>query len=1815
MSANSIDTALAELEAQINSCEKAVLRFIEEKKMKSENSVSNSKLNRQLQQNPIAIIGMASLFPQAKNLREYWQNIVNKADCITDVPDTHWSVEDYYDPNPRTPEDKTYCKRGGFLPEVDFNPMEFGIPPSILEVTDVSQLLSLLVAKAAMDDAGYGESRDFDREMVGVVLGVAMAKQLGMPLSARLEYPIWEKVLKSSGLSDEDTQKIVEKIKSAYVKWDENAFPGMLANVVAGRIANRLNFGGMNCVVDAACASSFGALKVAISELVEYRSDMMLTGGVDTDNTIMAYISFSKTPAVSPSENVKPFDAKSDGMMLGEGIGMVVLKRLEDAVRDNDRIYAVIRGIGTSSDGRYKSIYAPRKEGQIKALERAYNDAGFSPATVGLMEAHGTGTMAGDPTEFGSLRDFFALHDTKKQHIALGSVKSQIGHTKAAAGAASLIKTALALHHKILPPTINITEPNPKLNIQNSAFYLNTETRPWIKAEGEAPRRAGISSFGFGGTNYHVILEEYEAEQEKPYRLHHTPSEVLLFAPNSSELITKLEATLANLRSPDGARHYNQLTLECQSLSIPQTAARIGFVAENLPEACKLLQIAIDTLKLKSTATNWEHPQGVFYRAAGMELNGKVVALFSGQGSQYLEMGREAVMNFPELRRLYSRMDSLLIKDNLQPISDIVFPHPVFEEAAKTAQIATLQRTEYAQPAIGVFSAGLYSVLQQAGFKADFTAGHSFGELTALWAAGVLSEDDYLFLVKSRGQAMAAPKDPDHDAGSMLAVKEDISKIEPVLRHYPQVAIANHNSPSQVVLAGPTAEIIKINNTFQELGYGAVQLPVSAAFHTPLIAFAQKSFAIATKSVTFQAPKIPVFSNVTGKPYTPEPAAIQRTLEGHLASSVLFKQEIENIYNAGGRVFVEFGPKRILSNLVKDILGDKPHITVSLNPSTQKNSDRSLREAAVQLRVIGMTLALLDPYQVPAPLPAAETKKGLSVKLCGINYRSEKSKNAFIEALNDGFKVSNQESGVRSQELEVRNQKVEDKQPEVKVSSELLKTEQLEMIAPAPIAMNGNGNGHKKAPTITAVQPQTQPVILAQQPIQEVKMAMSPDKLVTFQQAIASLENLLAQFQQNQSENLQVHGQYLNHQMEYAKTFFQLMQQQHTLFANSASTAEATQIKQTVMESVERSMMQFHTQQGETLRVHEQYLQEQVEYTKNFFQLIQQEYSQIIAGEGVTVPEVKEIISATPVTQAPVSPTVKIVDTPPLSVVDTPVKDIAPVIPAPVPVVPAPPAVVPAPETIFSAPETILPASDAIIPAPVAIASAPDTLTSAPATVVKAPELTPVSSGTNIDDIGDNLLAITSDKTGYPIEMLELDMDMEADLGIDSIKRVEILGALQELYPNLPKPNLEELSEKRTIGQVVDYLQTHASRSLSVEIAITQAQQAAAALATSQLKAEAPATELLSPSPNTPSPDEYANLAQTLLTITSEKTGYPVEMLELEMDMEADLGIDSIKRVEILGAMQETYPNLPKPNVEELGDLRTIGQIVDYLQQLVGGEKKKYQFDQPLTDDGIREPNFQSPIPNPQSPPPIVDPNLPRRPVKLKTLPRPDYWETKLPEGHIGLITDDGSLTTTKLAHALLAQGWKVVVLSFPQSLVPEQFPLPVGVERVILQNLTEEHLQQQLQVIASQYGAIGAFIHLHPAFTNETKGVVKYLEAEKAIVKHMFLMAKHLKASLNQAATQEGRTWFCTVAHLDGAFGLDFSENFGVIGAGLFGLVKSLRWEWPKVFLRAIDINRTLDPHQSAQYIVSELYDSNRYIREVGYSSKGRVTLVAEAE
>ena len=915
-----------------------------------------------VQKESIAIIGKAGMFAKATNASEFWNNIITKRDCITDVPPSRWNIDDYYDPDPKAP-DKVYSKRGGFIPDIDFNPMEFGLQPNSLEVTDTSQLLGLVVARDLLDDAGYGPDKTFDRERVGVILGVAGGLKLITPLASRLQYPIWERVLKSAGLSKDETDDIVQKIKMGFVEWDENAFPGLLGNVISGRIANRFDLGGINCVVDAACASSLSALKMSVNQLLEGSVDMMITGGVDTDNSPFTFMCFSKTPAFTKGENPRPFDADADGMMIGEGIGMVMLKRLSDAERDGDKIYAVIRGIGASSDGRYKSIYAPRPEGQALALRRAYEAAGVSPSSVDYVEAHGTGTKAGDPAEFAGLREVFAKVDGEDRHIALSSVKSQIGHTKGAAGAAGLIKAALALDQKVLPPTLNVEKVNPAFEIETTPFYINTETKPWIKALGAEPRRAGVSAFGFGGTNFHVVLEEYQTEHDTNYRLDHVTESLILFAASPELLLQKCQHILAELNKNEIST-LKKYSAASKSPKIPLDAARLGFVYDSTAEAMDLLKAAVVTMTARLEDEQWEHPRGITYQKSANDPAGSLVALFPGQGSQYVNMGSDLTVDFPPLRTMYGKMDALFLKDKLRPLSSVVFPPPAFNEDEESMQAKALQATDYAQAAIGVFSAGLFSILTQAGFSPDFTAGHSFGELAALWAGGVLSEGDFLRLVKARGKAMAPPPDADFDAGGMLAVKGALSDIQQEVENLGEVVIANLNSNTQVVLAGPTAAIENAHQVLGDKDYKVTLLPVSAAFHTPLVGHASAPFAHAVEQTSFLPAKIPVYSNTTGDPY-PESADQAKTLlANHILNPVYYKRQIENIYDAGGRIFVECGPRRITTNLVEDILADKPHTAIALNSSRTKPADRQFREAVVKLRISGITLGDIDPYSL-----------------------------------------------------------------------------------------------------------------------------------------------------------------------------------------------------------------------------------------------------------------------------------------------------------------------------------------------------------------------------------------------------------------------------------------------------------------------------------------------------------------------------------------------------------------------------------------------------------------------------------------------------------------------------------------------------------------------------------------------------------------------------------------------------------------------------------------------------------------------------------
>lgn len=453
----------------------------------------------------VAVIGLSCFYPGSTSLWGYWENILAKTNAVVEIPPTHWDWRPYYDPDPRA-KDKMVSKWGGFMSDVTFDPLKYGITPKSLPNIEPLQLLLLEAVNQAIGDAGYLE-RPFARERTCAILGVGGG---GMPLSISYGFRACMPLLDSIPGMPIKAQSIVDLGEGMLPQWTEDSFPGILLNVAAGRVANRFNLGGPNMAIDAACGSSLAALYAGVRELNDGTSDVAIVMGGDAVQTPFAYVAFSKTHALSPKGRCRPFDADADGIALAEGVGVAVLKRLADAERDGDRIYAVIKGVGASSDGRDKGLTAPRAEGQLRALHRAYAQARVNPANVALVEAHGTGTVVGDQTEARAIGQLMRDAGGDPQSCAIGSVKSMIGHSKCAAGLAGLIKTAFALHHKVLPPTL-VEKPNPKANLEGGPLYLNTEAKPWVHGS-DHPRTAGVSAFGFGGTNFHTVLEEYTGD-------------------------------------------------------------------------------------------------------------------------------------------------------------------------------------------------------------------------------------------------------------------------------------------------------------------------------------------------------------------------------------------------------------------------------------------------------------------------------------------------------------------------------------------------------------------------------------------------------------------------------------------------------------------------------------------------------------------------------------------------------------------------------------------------------------------------------------------------------------------------------------------------------------------------------------------------------------------------------------------------------------------------------------------------------------------------------------------------------------------------------------------------------------------------------------------------------------------------------------------------------------------------------------------------------------------------------------------------------
>ncbi|HEY4434022.1 MAG TPA: beta-ketoacyl synthase N-terminal-like domain-containing protein, partial [Candidatus Cybelea sp.] len=579
----------------------------------------------------VAIVGMASIFPKAPDLEQYWANILGGIDAITEVPIERWDPSVHWDPQStgmragrRTPS-----KWGGFIPAIPFDALAYGIPPASLIGIEPVQLLALHVAPRALRDAGYAERSPY-RERTAVVFGAEAGSDLAAAYNFRATFRSY-------------FGEFPPELDAELPELTEDSFPGGLSNVIAGRIANRLDLRGPNYSVDAACASSLAALDMACKELATGSSDMVVCGGADLHNTVEDYFLFSSVHALSPSGRPRPFDAQSDGIAIGEGVACVVLKRLADAERDGDRIYAVIRGVAGSSDGRSLGLTAPRREGQRLALQRAYQRAGIAPAEVGLIEAHGTGTAVGDRTELAAISEHFTAAGTPPGNCAIGSVKSQIGHTKCAAGLAGVIKAALALWTGVLPPTRALTRPNAAWELSTSPFFFTTSALPWIAPPKE--RHAGVSGFGFGGSNFHAVLSAYDGAPEPVHALDAWPAELFVFRGHGR---AEAQAAMAYLRTllttNDEAGRPWRLRDLARTLSAGETQRD-----STRPAQVSLVANDLDDLAAKLAAAHaFEASASVFVRDRNAPV-GQVAFLFPGQGSQRPGMLADLFVAFPHL--------------------------------------------------------------------------------------------------------------------------------------------------------------------------------------------------------------------------------------------------------------------------------------------------------------------------------------------------------------------------------------------------------------------------------------------------------------------------------------------------------------------------------------------------------------------------------------------------------------------------------------------------------------------------------------------------------------------------------------------------------------------------------------------------------------------------------------------------------------------------------------------------------------------------------------------------------------------------------------------------------------------------------------------------------------------------------------------------------------------------------------------------------------------------------------------------------------
>ncbi|MES9782255.1 beta-ketoacyl synthase N-terminal-like domain-containing protein [Bacillus thuringiensis] len=843
-------------------------------------------MNQEMYDNSIAIIGMSGYFPKAKNTQEFWEKLINGEDCITRFTDEELQAEGE---DPSLLQKTNYVRAKGTIdyPE-SFDAGFFGISPAEAMTIDPQQRIFLELCWSSIEDAGINLDKE-DRE-IGVFGAGGMSTYLLHNLS-----------------------------KNPHLFQENDRYQLMLGNdkdYLSTRVSYKLNLSGPSMTIQTACSSSLVAVHTACQSLLNGECDMALAGGVSVSFPHKRGYLYHKGMILSPDGHCKPFDADAEGTVEGTGAGVVLLKRLEDAVNDNDRIYAVIRGSAINNDGAEKVGYtAPSVNQQAAVIREAMDIAGVDSSEISYVETHGTGTPLGDPIEIAALIKAFRQQTDKIGYCAIGSLKSNIGHLNSAAGIASLIKVALSLKNECIPASLHFTAPNPKIPFEKSPFLVNNQTRKWER--GNKSRFAGISSFGIGGTNAHLILEEAPI----PFKTiqSNRPWHALTISAKTEEAAIRNSMNLKDFLEKKKDIDISDVAFTLQT-GRKEHEFRQSFICRTLEDATKVISEHSNQVSLASN-------------------NSKVVWMFSGQGSQHVGMAREIYASEPIFKREFDACCEILRPHLLgQDLHDLIFAETNERERLESK----LKNTAFAQPALFTLEYSLAKLLMSWGMKPEAMLGHSVGEYVAATLAEVMSLQDALAVIAFRGRLMQSLPE-----GSMLSVVLNENELQKRLERYSELSIAAINTINNCVVSGPTDAIEVFRELLEKEGISSKLLHTSHAFHSAMMNPILEQFTEFLRGIKFAEPSRPFMSNVTGKWITKEQACSPNYWAKHLRETVRFTSMIQFLEKEGFSQFVEVGPGQSLSSLTRQII--KSASTVPLLPSVREN----IEDDAHLMRAIG----------------------------------------------------------------------------------------------------------------------------------------------------------------------------------------------------------------------------------------------------------------------------------------------------------------------------------------------------------------------------------------------------------------------------------------------------------------------------------------------------------------------------------------------------------------------------------------------------------------------------------------------------------------------------------------------------------------------------------------------------------------------------------------------------------------------------------------------------------------------------------------------